>query len=80
MFLLDVKTCPGPICKRLWLLDKTMALWAQYAAGCFLPLPLGWHSGVPGTLVWVSARRMTIQAKEIDFYLFLNTKENYCLA
>lgn len=38
------------------------------------------RSGVPGAVLWVSARRMTIQVKEIDFYLFLNTKENRCSA
>lgn len=49
-----------------------------------LPLPLAWDSDTsleaqwgPGAPLWVFARRMKIHGKEIDFYLFLITKENY---
>lgn len=69
---------PGPV-----------SVQAQQGAGRLLPstsrlayrsLQLLQCSGIPGLPLRVSARRMTIQAKEIDFYLFLNTKENRCSA
>lgn len=46
-------------------------------AGTNQPLQSG---RIPGVPLWVSARRMTIQAKEMDFYLFLNTKEKSLLS
>ena len=90
MFLLEGQDmCPGPVSERLSPLDETMALQAQQGAGCPLPstprlaqrnFQLPQSSGVPGAPLWASARRMTIQVKEIDFYLFLDTKENRCSA
>ena len=65
------------------------AVQAQWGTGCLLASTLRLvhtnlqplqGSRIPGVPLWVSARRMTIQAKEMDFYLFLNTKENRCSA